>query len=410
MKLKEKIEMNRHKAMLRDLEQMYEREEISEQTYQEMKEKCEGKIKELEEHLEEAGEELELDLEVLGEEMGEEMGELGIRISKKVNDAVAKAMDKVNIVIKNLPDSYEFETGESYTEEEVHEGSFDTDNVYIDFSTLNGYIELERWDEDTYKVVAAKKVRSYSEEKAKEKLDKIKINFEHRKDGREVLRIDPDEHNSTVSVRAYLPGTVKGGLLSKDHPIIYDVDLDSVNGHIAVAGIHTGETKLDTVNGRVEIRNVHAADLNADTTNGRIVLDDTDLETGSVSTQNGRLEFQNARGKSIRGSTDNGAIRGKMSFEDAELKTDAGSIRIAPKGKGEYEVETDVGSISIEIDRSLPYHVDAATGMGKVRVASDLEIASKEKRCIIVESAAFKDAAERISVKARTDIGSIRIR
>lgn len=406
MKLKKKIEMDRHQAMLRDLERMYEKEEISEQTYQEMKEKYEEKVKELEESLEENEEELELELE----DLGEEMGELGIRISEKVNQAVGKAMKRVHLAIKDLPASYEFETGEQYTEEEVFEGSFDTDKVRIDFSTINGSIELRKWDEETYKVVAAKKVRSYSEERAREKLEKIKVNFEHTKNGTDVLRIDPDEHNATVSVRAYLPGTAKGGMLSRDHPVVYDLTLDSVNGHILVEGIHTGEAKMDAVNGRVVIEEVHADDLDAETTNGRIVVSHTDVETGSISTQNGRLELQDAKGKSITGSTDNGSIRGKLSFEHAELKTDAGSIRIAPKDKGEYDVETDVGSISIDVDRSVPYHIDAATGMGKVRVASDLEIGSKEKRCIIVESATYKNASERLSVKARTDLGSIKIR
>ena len=407
MRLKRKLEKNRHQALLQDLEQMYEKGEISEQTYQEMKKKYEEKLKELEEHLAEAEEELDLEFE----ELGEEMGELGIRISEKVNEAVAKAMDKVHLVVANLPDSYEtYETGEYYTAEEVFEGSFDTDKVRIDFTTTNGSIKLMKSDEDTYKVVATKKVRSYSEEKARERLDEIKVNFEHQKNGTEVLRLEPDEHSTTVSITAYLPGTVKGGILSKDHPIIYDLNLDTVNGRISVAGIHTGETELDTVNGRIEIEHVHADNMDAKTENGRISLRDTDVETGSVSTENGRLELINVRGKTITGSTDNGSIQGKMSFEHAELETDTGSIRIAPKGKGEYEVETDVGSISIDVDRSIPYHIEAATGMGKVRVASDLEIASKEKRRIIIESATFKEAGERLSIDAKTDMGSVKIK
>lgn len=407
MKLKRKIETNRHQAMLRDLEQMYEKGDISEQTYQEMKEKYEEKLKELEEHLEEEEEKLDLELE----ELGVEMGELGIRISEKVNEAVAKAMDKVHLAVSTLPNSFQsFETGESYVAEDVHEGSFDSDTVSIDFETHNGHIEVKGWDQDTYKVVAAKKVRSYSEEKAQEKLDKMKINFEHEKNGTEVLRIDPDEHSHSVTITAYLPGKMKGGMLSRDHDIIYNLNLDSVNGHISVEGIHAGEAELDTVNGRIDIAQVHVETLDAETTNGRIVLQDTEVKTGSVSTQNGRLELTDCNGKTIKGQTDNGSIRGKMSFERAELQTDAGSIRISPKGRGEYELETDVGSIALDIDRDVPYHIDAASGMGKVKVSSDLEVASKERRRVVVESESYKDAAERLSIRARTDLGSIKIR
>lgn len=407
MKMKMKIEMNRHKAMLRDLEQMYTRGEISEQTYEEMKEKYEEKLEELEEQLEEAEEELELEIG----ELGEEMGELGMKISEKVNAAVAKAMDKVHLALENLPNSFEtYETGEHYTTEDVFEGSFDADKVRIDFDTLNGSIVLKKWDEDTYKVVATKRVRSYSEKRAQEKLNEIEVDFEHQKNGTDVLRLHPSEHNATVSITAYLPGEAKGGILSKNHPLVYGLNLKSVNGHISVTGIHTGETEMETVNGRIVIEKVHADNLDAQTMNGRIVLEDTDVETGVVSTHNGRLELTNARGKTLTGSTENGSIRGKMSFERAELKTDNGSIRVSPRGKGEYQIETDMGSISLEVDRNIPYRIDAATGMGKVKVSSDLEVASKERHRVIVESASFEGAGERQSIVARTDMGSIKIK
>lgn len=411
MKLKRKIEINRHNAMLRDLEQMYEKGDISQQTYEEMKEKYEEKLKELEEmqeQLEEEEEKLELELE----ELGEEMGELGIRISEKVNAAVAKAMKKVNLAVTNLPNSFQsFETGESYVAEEVHEGSFDTDSITIDFETHNGHIEVKGWDEDTYKVVVAKKVRSYSEEKAQEKLANIKIDVEHQKNGEECLRIDTDEHSrGAVSIKAYLPGKIKGGILSRDHDITYDLNLESVNGHLSVAGIHVKKGDLDTVNGRIEMEAVHCDILDAETSNGRIVLKDTEIETGSISTENGRLVLTNCTGETIKGHTDNGSISGEMCFEHAELQTDAGSIKISPQGKGEYSVETDVGSIALHVDRDVAYHIDAASGMGKVKVATDLTVTQKERHRVIVEAESYKDAAERLSIKARTDLGSIKIR
>lgn len=430
MKLKRKLEMNRHKVMLHDLEQMYEKGEISEQTYEEMKEKYEDKVQKMEDELEEAEDEIEIELEGLGEEiegLGEEMGELGMRISEKVNDAVSKAMKRVNLTVANLPDSYQFETGEHYTEEEVFEGSFDSDSVFIDFRTLNGNIELNKWDEDTYKIVAVKRVRSYSEEKARKKLSKVKLNFQHiqkgtppssesdetvsyaEDQGREVLRLDPEEHRASVSIIAYLPATAKGGILSRDRPIHYDTNLESVNGRISVKGIHMGKAEMDATNGRMNIEQVHARDLNVDAMNGKITLEDCEIEKGVVSSNNGKLTFANVRGKTFTGSTDNGPIRGNISFEHAELKTDNGSIRVELKERGEYELTTDVGSISLDVSRDIPYHIDAASGMGKVRVSSDLEVATMEKRRAIIESSNYTGAEERLYVKARTDLGSIRI-
>ena len=411
MKLKRKIEINRHNAMLRDLEQMYEKGDISQQTYEEMKVKYEEKLKELEEmqeQLEEEEEKLELELE----ELGEEMGELGIRISEKVNEAVAKAMKRVNLVVTNLPNSFQsFETGESYVAEEVHEGSFDTDSVTIDFETHNGHIEVKGWDEDTYKVVIAKKVRSYSEEKAQEKLANIKVNVEHEKNGSETLSIDTDETGrGAVSIKAYLPGKIKGGMLSRDHDMTYNLNLESVNGHIGVEGIKAKEGELETTNGRIVIKDIYSETLNAETVNGRVVLHDCEVKKGSVSTQNGRLILTNCTGETIKGHTDNGSISGEMSFENAELQTDAGSIKISPQGKGEYTVETDVGSIALHLDRDVPYYIDAASGMGKVKVAADLTVTQKEKHRVIVEAESYKDAAERLFIKARTDLGSIKIR
>jgi DUF4097 and DUF4098 domain-containing protein YvlB len=180
-------------------------------------------------------------------------------------------------------------------------------------------------------------------------------------------------------------------MLSRDQPITYDLNLDSVNGHIAVAGIHTGKVDIDTVNGRIEIEKMHGDVLEANTQNGRIKLKDCEMETGEISTDNGRLELINVNGNTMKGTTDNGSIRGEMSFEHARL-------------------ETDMGSIVIDVDRSVPYHIDAATGMGKVRVASDLEVASQNKHSVTIESSAFEGAEEGLSVTTRTDMGSIRIR
>lgn len=399
MRIKRKLDMDRYEKMLRDLEEMKNKEEISEQTYEEMKEKYEEKLKELEDsYFEEDEAELELELEGLDD--------LGERITMKVEKAVSSAMDKVHTMMSEMPDS--FDSGRTYTTEDVYEGEFDTDQIYIDFSTVNGHIDLKKWDQDTYKVVATKKARSLSEERAQRKLEKMEAEFEHQKNGKDVLELHAGG-NTTVDITGYFPAVAKGGLLSKDQPIHYDLKLRSVNGHVSVIGLHTGETRLETVNGRIGLEEVNARDLDAETTNGRILLEDTEVERGSLSTENGRLELLNARGNTMTASTENGSVRGKVSFHNAELKTENGSLRISPKEKGEYTLVTENGSIRIDLDRTVPYYVEAKTAMGRIKAASDLDATFKGKRYATVQHEDFEGAEQKISIDAETDMGSVKI-
>jgi DUF4097 and DUF4098 domain-containing protein YvlB len=403
MKLRMKLDRNRYETMLKDLDKMYEKGEVSSETYQEMKKKYEEKLKELEElHSEEEGE-----LELEFEELGEELENLGERISLKVEKAVSKAMQNVQKIGGQIPNSFDY--GEYFTAEDVHEGSFDTDHVTIDFATFNGRIDLKTWEKDTYEVVVTKKVRSHSAERAQERLDAIRANFEHQKNGQDVLKLHVSEKEDAVSISGSFPRTVKGGLISKDHPIIYDLNLKSVNGRIATNGMDTGEATLETVNGRIEIGKIRSHNLVAQTVNGRVSLEDTEMETGDISTENGRAELINTSGKTVTASTENGSLRGRISFEHAELKTENGSLRISPQGAGEYQLRTDVGSIKITIERDIPYEIDARTSMGKIAVAPDLEVFSKEKHHISLKSTNLDEAEEKLSITARTDIGSIKI-
>lgn len=392
MRIKRKLDMDRYETMIRDLETMHQKGEVSDQTYEEMKSKYDEKLKEFEEMYFE------------DEDTFEEIGELGGRIGEKVEEAVERSMEKLHRMLEQIPEIEYEGNREHFTAEEVHEGSFSSDQVEIDFATINGHIDLTKWDKDTYKIVVTKKVRAFSRERAEERLAKIEVPFEHRKNGKDVLRLKVEEDHVIVSIAGYLP-TTKGGLLSKN--MVYDLDLESVNGHITVTGLNTGKAKVETENGRIGIEDVRSHDLDLETENGRILLENVETERGSASTENGRLELLNVKGKSMAASTENGSVRGKVAFEHAELETENGSIRITPQGKGEYTVKTENGSISIEVDRNVPHEIKAETGMGRVSVAPDLEITSKGKRHALVKSASF--TGEGLSIEAESEMGSISI-
>jgi DUF4097 and DUF4098 domain-containing protein YvlB len=403
MKVKRKLDMNRYQSMLRDLEKMHEEGDVSEETYQEMKQKYQEKLEKLGEEIDKEGEEFEFEFEP---DLSELEG-LGERISAQVESKLSRVMDKVQKAMNNIPAS--FDIGESYTTEEVHEGEFDTNNVLIDFTTVNGRITVQGWDEPTYKVVVTKKVREISPEKAQEKLDRVPAMFEHRKNGKEVLEVTAQE-GSHVSITAYLPQTAKGGMLSRNHDMVYDLDLQSVNGRISVAQLTTGNVNTETENGKIQVENVKADELRLDTENGKIILRDTELEKGTVTTENGSIDLTNSKGETITATTENGSIKGEITFQDAELQTENGSFRITPQEAGQYRIGTEMGSISIEVPRNIPYHVEAKTSMGKVAAASDLEISSQTKHHIVVESSTFEKAQEKLSIVAHTQMGSIKIK
>lgn len=389
MKIKRKLDMDRYETMLRDLEKMHEKNEVSEQTYQEMKAKYEEKLKELEDSYFEGGEE------------AMETDELGMRIGEQVEAAVSTAMGKIEKLMSEVPD---FDGMGSYLKkEDVYEGSFDTDSVQIDFSTVNGYIELKKWDNDTYKVVVTKKVRSYSPERAKRKLDRTEVEFKHRKNGRESLELEAHGDNVTVDITAYLPDKAR---LAEGH-IIYDLDLESENGHLTVSGIYTQKVRVETENGRIGFEGVHTRELEAQTENGRILLENVEGETFSVSTENGRIELLDVQGEGLEASAENGSLRGKVSFKNGELETEHGSISISPRGGGNYQARTETGSVKIELDRTVPFLVEAATEMGSIRVPPDLEVSYKGRHHATVKSKEFDGAEERLSIEAETDMGSI---
>lgn len=391
MKIKRKLDMDRYEVMLRDLEKMHETGEVSEQTYQEMKGKYEEKLKELEESYFEGR-----------DEYGPEHGvELSLRIGEQVEEAVSAAMGKIEKLVHEVPD---FEgIGDYYGKEDVYEGKFESDRVHLDFSTVNGFIEVKQWDNEGYKVVVARKARGFSREQAERRLSRAEVEVDHSVNGGEELKVKSDEHHVHVNVTAYLPGTREG------NPILYDADLESQNGHITMNGITTRVVKVETENGRIGLEGIHTEELKAETENGRILLEDVEGNEITISTENGRLELLNVRGKALEGSTDNGAIRGKVTFARAELETENGSIQISPKEGGAYTLKTETGGIRIELDRSVPYFVEAQVGLGSIKASSDLGITFKGKHYATVKSEGYDTAEKKITIETETEMGSIRI-
>jgi len=394
MRIKRKLDMDRYETMLQDLEIMKENQEISEETYNEMKSKYQEKLKELEEGYFETEDEITL-----------EFNELGEIIEERVEDAVSRAMDAIKKMSVKIPS---WDLNSEQVQKDIHEGSFDSDTVKINFCTENGQIELKKWDEDTYKVVVTiKSPHPLSEESEQD----LGIYFEHKKDGQEELLFTADEIKGIVDVKAYLPGTARRGILSslKSNNMQYELDLKSTNGRISVTGLAVTDSNIQTENGRIGVETLNADTLHVSTENGRILMEKITGDDLSLSAENGSIDLMNITSGNLIASTENGSIRAQCTCEHADLDTENGSIQITPKGAGTYDLKTEMGSIKIDVDRSLPYDIKTRVGMGTVKVASDLNIDRYEKHQTIIKSGDFSED-QGIIIAAHTDMGKIKIR
>ena len=399
MRIKRKLDMDRYETMLRDLEVMRKNSEISNETYSEMKRKYEEKLKELEESYFETEDEITL-----------EFNELGNIIEERVEDAVSRAMDTIKKMSVKIPswDTACCDLDNRPMKEDIHEGSFDSDNVVINFATENGQIELKKWEKDTYKVIITMKAfRTHGEEDE----DESDFHFEHKKGEKEELIFTADEARGTVDIKAYLPDKPKGGVFSslRGNHMVYTLDLESINGRISVTGLTLKDSDIQTDNGRIGIETVDAETLHVSTENGRILMETVSGDELSLSTENGSIDLMNVQSRDLSASTENGSIRANLSCENADVDTENGSIQITPRSKGTYDVRTEMGSIKIDLDRSIPYSVETRVEMGIIKVASDLKISHYGSHTTTIQSDEFSPE-EGVAIKAETQMGKIKIR
>jgi len=399
MRIKRKLDMDRYETMLRDLEVMRKNNEVSEETYGEMKAKYEEKIRELEEGYFDTEDEITL-----------EFNELGDIIEERVEDAMSRAMDTIKRMSVKIPswDMACCDLDNRHMKEDIHEGSFDSDNVIIDFATENGQIELKKWDKETYKVIITiKTYRAHREEDE----DELDIHFEHKKGDKEELIFKADEASGTVDIKAYLPDKPKGGVLTslKGTHMAYTLDLESTNGRISVTGLTIKDSDIQTENGRIGIEIVDVDTFHVSTENGRILMETVSGDDLSLSTENGSIDLMNVQSRNLSASTENGSIRAHLSCEDADIDTENGSIQITPRSKGTYDVRTQMGSIKIDLDRNIPYTIGTRVGMGTVKVASDLKIAHYGRHTTTIQSDEFTEG-EGVTIRAETEMGKIKIR
>lgn len=180
----------------------------------------------------------------------------------------------------------------------------------VSVANVNGAVEIEGWDRDVVRVVAVKKVKAGSRERAEEALERLEVRVDRDGDRLSIRTRRPEDMSGFFSwlfgqhVQANISYTVSV-------PRRTDVEVDTVNGKIYVRGV-AGEVEADTTNGGIEVVDVRGS-VDAGTTNGGIHVALAAVDDGRsmrFSTTNGaiRLTLPRSARVSLDASTTNGGI------------------------------------------------------------------------------------------------------
>lgn len=289
----------------------------------------------------------------------------GPGLASGLSTFIEEVVDKVTSAFGDLTFSgprFEFPTEIS--------GVFTADQVPLRIFTGNGHVELKAWDQPGYKAQILVKARGVNEAEARQRANEAYLVQATEDSFSLETNRRYDWTDLTVNVTLFLPQNRR-----------YRLEGRSGNGHIRVEGVHLLDATANSGNGRITFLGFTADRLLVKSGNGSVEVD------GDVA--------------------------------DLEAGTGNGSIRVIPMGRRAEKLQVKTGNGSITIDtgrlsREVGFHVDAHTGMGSVGIGrSDLVYQRDERQVghkhVIARSQNFDTAERRVSVQARTGLGSISV-
>lgn len=207
----------------------------------------------------------------------------------------------------------------------------------VEVHNTNGGISVEAWDRNEVRVEAIKEVKADSEAKAREVMQKI--------------RIDAQAGSGAVRIETRLPRN-EGGLLSwmtgdnVSMNVNYKIrapremvaSLHSTNGGLRLVGTQ-GRAVLETTNGGVTVERVEG-DIRLRSTNGGLTV----IEAAGT----------------VDGETTNGGINAHFTEVD-----------------GDISLSTTNGGVTLKVPRDIRASIDLATSNGGIH--SDLEVEGGQK-------------------------------
>ena len=261
--------------------------------------------------------------------------------------------------------------------EKVIEGSFEGEagkKIDVVFITRNGSIVVEPWDEPGFHVNVTANVIPAVEGKVND-CGAAKALME------ELLKCDATDHS--LKIHAGHGKALAGASFDVRLPreFLYDMDLKTQNGRVSLGEFGCRMIRVETSNGRIELDNTHGVITELDTSNGRI---------------------------NVSGIT-----------ERLSAKTSNGGITVIPlkiTGESQYELKTSNGAIEVKLADAdkVGYHIDAKTSLGRIVVdLPDLAYQVRDEgtvqREVVAETSGFSEDTDRLTIKARTSNGQVRI-
>jgi DUF4097 and DUF4098 domain-containing protein YvlB len=159
--------------------------------------------------------------------------------------------------------------------------------------------------------------------------------------------------------------------------------------------------------------------MDLETKNGRVSLSGFECRMIRVETSNGRIDLDNAHTVIAELETSNGRINVSGVTQRLSARTSNGGITVIPRkiaGESQYELITSNGAIEVQVADAdkVGYHIDAKTSLGRItldlpNLAYQVRDEGTARREVITETSGFSESADRLTIKARTSNGPVRI-
>lgn len=249
-------------------------------------------------------------------------------------------------------------------------GLFTEEQVPLRILTGNGHVELKGWDQPGYKASILVKARGANEAEARARAQEAYLVRADEKGFELEANRRYDWSDLVVSVTLFLP---------KEK--LYRLETRTGNGHILVEGVT--------------------------------------LVEGSGTSGNGRITFRGGAADRLYVKSGNGSIEIDGDVADLEAGTGNGAVRVIPLGRRSESMQVKTGNGSITIDtgklsREVGLFIDTHTGMGSVKIGRNDLVYERDERNmghkhVVARSEGYDSAERRVSVRARTGLGSIAV-
>ncbi len=219
----------------------------------------------------------------------------------------------------------------------VFEDSLAAGITSLDFETFNGYIKVQFWDQQTYKIEVKKRAYAITSKEAREKAESILVDFPAT--GTTLALKVQEVKYAGADIMAYLP-----------RKSFDTADLSTSNGHIEVEELTASTVSLVTSNGYIKAY-VTAESIQVETSNGRIegFFQGNDV---NIETSNAMIDVTCGDGGDYTLETSNGRIDLQAGARGTfNVMTSNGSITMTVAGDFGFDLTTSNGTINVEAAR-----------------------------------------------------------